>query len=169
MIRCMFFLMLTKRKLKEIYLPLAGHFRSKVILIYPSHIFQVDICLTSTTRKKITAVGKNAHELRGMLLTILGFLLLHGKLEKLDVRIGGDRLSGFIKVMELTLLLEAWLNKDEFCEEDLLLFEKFLPYYIDLFTMIINRKEGCRYETDQSSSASTFHYNDQIVWLLQKL
>ena len=87
-------------------------------------------------------MGKKAHELRGVLLTILGFLLLHGQLEKLDVRIGGDRLSGFIKVMELTLLLEAWLNKDEFCEEDLLLFEKFLPYYIDLFTMIVNRKEG---------------------------
>jgi len=36
-------------------------------------------------------VEKNAHELRGVLLTILGFLLLHGQLEKLNVRIGGDQ------------------------------------------------------------------------------
>jgi len=43
---------------------------------------------------------KNAHELRGVLLTILGFLLLHGQLDKLNVRIGDDCLSGFIKVME---------------------------------------------------------------------
>jgi len=62
---------------------------------------------------------KNAHELRGVLLTILGFLLLHGQLEKLNVRIGGNHLSGFIKVMEITLLLEAWLNNNEFCEDDL--------------------------------------------------
>jgi len=58
------------------------------------------------------------------------------------VRIGGDCLSGFIKVMEITLLLEAWLNKDEFCEDNLHVFEQFLPYYIDIFTTIINRKEG---------------------------
>ena len=44
--------------------------------------------------------------------------------------------------MEITLLLEAWLNMDEFCEDDLRLFEQFLPYYIDLFMMIINRMEG---------------------------
>jgi len=44
--------------------------------------------------------------------------------------------------MEITLLLEAWLNKDEFCEDDLCVFEQFLPYYIDLFMTIVNRKEG---------------------------
>ena len=56
--------------------------------------------------------------------------------------IGGDHLSGFIKVMEITLLLEAWLNMDEFCEDDLGVFEQFLLYYIDVFMTIVNRKEG---------------------------
>jgi len=55
---------------------------------------------------------KNAHELRGVLLTILSFLLLYGQFQKLEEHIGGDWLGGFVKVMELTLLLEAWLNKD---------------------------------------------------------
>jgi len=60
----------------------------------------------------------------------------------LEQRIGEDWLGGFIKVMELTLLLEAWLNKDEFCEEDLCLFDKFVPYFIHTFTMVVNRTEG---------------------------
>jgi len=50
-------------------------------------------------------------------------------------------LSGFIKVMELTLLLEAWFNKDEYSSEDLKLFDKFIPYFIHTFTTIVNRME----------------------------
>jgi len=44
--------------------------------------------------------------------------------------------------MELTLLLEAWLNKDEYSGDDLELFDKFIPYYIHTFTTIVNRIEG---------------------------
>jgi len=44
--------------------------------------------------------------------------------------------------MELTLLLEAWLNMDEFTEDDLRLFNKFLPYFIHFFTTTIERSVG---------------------------
>jgi len=44
--------------------------------------------------------------------------------------------------MELTLLLEAWLNKDEFTEEELKLFDEFLPYYIHTYTSMVNRIDG---------------------------
>ena len=44
--------------------------------------------------------------------------------------------------MELTLLLEAWLNKDEFTEEELKLFDEFLPYFIHTYTTTVNRTDG---------------------------
>jgi len=37
--------------------------------------------------------GKNAHELQGVLLTLLCFLLLHGQLRHLEAHIGGDQLK----------------------------------------------------------------------------
>ena len=86
--------------------------------------------------------GKNAHELRGVLLTVLCFLLQHGQLKILQNRIGDDWLGCFVKVMELTLLLESFLNKDEFTEEELKLFDKFVPYFMYTFTDTVKRTEG---------------------------
>ena len=44
--------------------------------------------------------------------------------------------------MELTLLLEAWLDMDEFTEDDLRLFDKFIPYFIHIFTTTIEHSAG---------------------------
>ncbi len=139
MIPCIFFLMHIKKKSKVIYLPLDGHCQNKVVVIYLAHIFQVDTCIIIIIKKMTMEVGKNAHELWGVLLPVLTFLLLNGQN---FIFWNKDWLSGFIKVMELTILLEAWLNKDEFCEEDLCLFDKFVPYFIHTFTMVVNRTEG---------------------------
>jgi len=46
---------------------------------------------------------KNAHEMQGVLMTILCLLLLNGQLHVEDC-IGNDFLAQFAKVMELTLL-----------------------------------------------------------------
>jgi len=86
--------------------------------------------------------GKNAHELRGVLLTLLCFLLLNGKQKALETRIGDARLAEFVKTMELTLLLECWLNKDEFTEDELKVFDRFLPYFIYTFTETVQRTDG---------------------------
>jgi len=86
--------------------------------------------------------GENAHKLYGVLLTILCFLLQHGQLKILHNWIGDDWLGCFVKVMELTLLLEAFLNKDEFTEEELKLFDKFVPYFMYTFTDTVTRTEG---------------------------
>jgi len=40
------------------------------------------------------------------------------------------------------LLLEAWLNMDEFTEDDLRLFDKFIPYFIHIFTTTIEHSAG---------------------------
>jgi len=44
-------------------------------------------------------------------------------------------------IMELTLLLDAWLNKDKFTEEELKLFDEFLPYYTHTYTNTVNRTD----------------------------
>ncbi len=78
-----------------------------------------------------------------VLLTILCFLLQHGQLKILENQIGDDRLGCFVKVMEVTLLLESFLNKDEFTEDELQLFHKFVPYFMyTSFTDTVKRTEG---------------------------
>jgi len=47
-----------------------------------------------------------------------------------------------MKVMELTLLLESWLNKNEFKEEELHVFDRFVPYFIFTFMETVQRKDG---------------------------
>jgi len=77
--------------------------------------------------------GENAHELQGVLLTLLCFLLLHGQLRHLEAHIGGDLLGSFVKMMELTLLMIEWPNKNEFMEEELCVFKNsFLTTFVHL-------------------------------------
>ncbi len=85
---------------------------------------------------------KNAHEMCGVLMTLLCFILLSGQLENLEKCIGKDCLAHFMKVMELTLLLESWLNKNEFKEEELHVFDRFVPYFIFTFMETVQRKDG---------------------------
>jgi len=75
-------------------------------------------------------------------LTLLCFLLLNGKQQILENRIGEDRLAEFVKIIELTVLMERWLNKDEFTEEELKVFDRFVPYFIYSFTETVNRTDG---------------------------
>ena len=75
-------------------------------------------------------------------MTLLCFLLLNNKQKALENRIGEDRLAEFVKIMELTLLLERWLNKDEFTEEELKVFDRFVPYFIFTFTETVKRTDG---------------------------
>jgi len=74
-------------------------------------------------------------------LTLLCFLLLNGKQEILENCIGEDRLAEFVKIMELTLLMEHWLNKEEFMEEELNVFDRFVPYYIFTFTETVKQTD----------------------------
>jgi len=106
------------------------------MLTYQKHIFLVDT-FPVHEKEKITQVGKDAHELQGVLLTLLCFLLLHGQLRHLEAHIGGDQLGSFVKMMELTLLMEEWLNKNEFMEEELcVLIDLFLTTFIHLLLQL---------------------------------
>ncbi|HEY9294970.1 MAG TPA: hypothetical protein VIQ31_01105, partial [Phormidium sp.] len=89
-----------------------------------------------------TSGKKAAHELRGVLLTVLCFLLSHSQSAELEKRIGSKRLADFILVFELTILLECWLSQDQYTDDELCLAEKFLPLFTNLFISTIDRTEG---------------------------
>jgi len=64
--------------------------------------------------------------------------------------------------MELTLLLEAWLNKDEFSEVELKLFDECIPYYIYTYTSTVNRTDG---EGMKLIKIHLLHHFSTMVWL----
>jgi len=84
--------------------------------------------------------------MRGVLLTILVYLLkqqlTEGKKKELEERIGADRLSEFVKVFELSLEFEAWLNKDHYTEFEVELVERFIPFFIRTVVNAVKREEG---------------------------
>jgi len=47
-----------------------------------------------------------------------------------------------LKVMELMLLWESWLNKDELTEDEINLLDRFIPYFTHTFTSTTNQLEG---------------------------
>jgi len=51
------------------------------------------------------------------------FFATEWKTKILENHIGKDYLAEFVKIMELTLLMERWINKDEFSEEELKVFD----------------------------------------------
>ena len=99
--------------------------------------------LTAPNKKDDNTSGKKAaHELRGVLLTILGFLLLHNQQQALDKKLGLQITADYIHLFELTILLESWLTQEQYTEEELCLADKFLPLFTNTFVSTINRIEG---------------------------
>jgi len=58
-----------------------------------------------------TTGKKQAHEMRGVLLTILCYCLLQVHYKELSDKIGGDVLTKFVHIFEQTILMEDWLGK----------------------------------------------------------
>jgi len=65
-----------------------------------------------------TAGKKQAHEMRGVLLTILCYCLLQVHYKQLSDKIGGDVLAKFVHIFEQTILMEDWLGKELFSIEE---------------------------------------------------
>jgi len=61
-----------------------------------------------------TTGKKQAHEMRGVLLTILCYCLLQVHYKELSDKIGGDVLAKFFHIFEQTILMEDWLEKNSF-------------------------------------------------------
>jgi len=64
--------------------------------------------------------------------------------------------------MELTLLMEHWLNKDEFTEEELKVFDRFVPYYIFTFTETVKQTDGMGMKLIK---IHLLHHFSTMIWL----
>ena len=62
-----------------------------------------------------------AHEMRGVLLVILIFMLLDKHKNSLLQRVGPETLSNYIHLFKLSILFECWLDCDCFSREELLI------------------------------------------------
>jgi len=60
-----------------------------------------------------------AHEMRGVLLVILLFMLLDKHNKSLLQRVGEETLMQFVHLFELMIMFECWLDCDEFTREEL--------------------------------------------------
>jgi len=89
-----------------------------------------------------TTGKKQAHEMRGVLLTILCYCLLQVHYKELSDKIGGDVLAKFVHIFEQTILMEDWLGKEQFSIEEVENANKYFPLYSDKFVETIQRKEG---------------------------
>ncbi len=95
-------------------------------------------------------------------MTLLCFLLLNGKQRILENHIGEDQLAEFVKIMELTLLMEWWLNKEEFTEEELKVFDRFVPYFIFTFTETVKQTDGMGMKLIK---IHLLHHFSTMIWL----
>ena len=66
-----------------------------------------------------TTGKKQAHEMRGVLLTILCYCLLQVHYKELSKRIGEDILAKFVHIFEQTILMEDWVGRESFTLEDI--------------------------------------------------
>jgi len=89
-----------------------------------------------------TTGKKQAHEMRGVLLTILCYCLLQVHYKELSDKIGGDVLAKFVHIFEQTILMEDWLGKEQFSMEEVENANKYFPLYSDKYVETIQRKEG---------------------------
>ena len=65
-----------------------------------------------------TTGKKQAHEMRGVLLTILCYCLLQVHYNELLDKIGADVLAKFVHIFEQTILMEDWLGRELFSIEE---------------------------------------------------
>jgi len=82
---------------------------TKVKTLFPTSGYLIDI-----NKKENASMGKkSAHEMRWVLLTII-FLVLSDNANQLKKLMGKDTLSEWVKICTLTLMLEAFINKEEY-------------------------------------------------------
>jgi len=99
-----------------------------------------------------TTGKKQAHEMRGVLLTILCYCLLQVHYKELSQKIGEDVLAKFVHIFEQTILMEDWLGKEKFSIEEVENARKYFPLYSNKFVETIQRKEG------QGSKLAKIHF-----------
>ena len=83
-----------------------------------------------------------AHEMRGVLLVILLFMLSDKHKKSLQERVRDETLSQFVQLFELTIMFECWLDHDEFSREELEVAKEFIPILIKLVVNNVKCKKN---------------------------
>ena len=83
-----------------------------------------------------------AHEMRGVLLVILLFMLSDKHKKSLLERVGDEMLSQFVQLFELTIMFECWLDCDEFTREELEVANQFIPILIQMLVNNVKCKKN---------------------------
>ena len=84
---------------------------------------------------------KQGHEMRGVLLTILFYLVLSDSAKKLASTMGPTTLSEYVKIFDLSILMETFFNKPTYTEDELDTVEVFIKGYIFDFCHCVDRQE----------------------------
>jgi len=98
-------------------------------------------CLPKAGKGDDNTTGKKqAHEMRGVLLTILCYCMLQVHYKELADKIGGDVLAKFVCIFEQTILMEDW--REQLSIEEVENAKKYFTLYSNKFVETIQRKEG---------------------------
>ena len=89
-----------------------------------------------------TTGKKQAHEIRGVLLTILCYCMLQVHYKELADKIGGDVLAKLVHIFGQTILMGDWLGREQFSIEEVENAKKYFPLYSNKFVETIQRQEG---------------------------
>ncbi len=85
---------------------------------------------------------KCAHEMTGVLLVVLVYMLSSDNHDKLESRIGVDDMMGYIHVLDRLLTFEAWMKQTEFTHNELDEVEQFLLAFMTKYKEVLMREEG---------------------------
>jgi hypothetical protein len=69
-------------------------------------------------------------------------MFLSTQFEKFEHLFGNDRLANFIDLFEYMIMVEEFLKEPSHRRKDILMFDKWMPEFLDLYKRVINRVEG---------------------------
>jgi len=80
--------------------------------------------------------------MRGVLLTILFYLVLLNSVKSLAGTMGSMALSKYAKIVDLTLLIESFMHKLEYSSSELDVAEEFIKGYIYDYCKCVDHQEA---------------------------
>ncbi len=81
-----------------------------------------------------------AHEMRGVLLVILLFMLSDKHKKSLLESVGDEMLLQFVHLFKLTIMFECWPDHDEFTREELEVANQFILFLIQMLVNNVKQK-----------------------------
>jgi len=98
--------------------------------------------LIDPERKIMRQQGKTGSQMRGVLLMVMFYLVLSKSAAQLKNLMGETKLSEYVKICNITLMFESFLNKEDFTIWELTMAEIILKKLIKDFVDYVKWQEG---------------------------